>query len=423
LTLCLPPATAAPKENREKRHGPHASASPAPTTTDSGTAVSLASTGSRLISPEYFGGHVLGLLEKNIQGSGIATTWPQERPVSQRLWNTYGYNRVKGKYEGISWNNINTARGVYDWTLFDAVLEKHKAVGSTDLIYTFGYTPPWAAGGSTTYDKPPTNYSDLYTFARAVAQRAIYKGLPIRNWEVWNEPNNGAGTWTGTHQQMVQMAKVIRSGVKSVDPSYNVLTPSPQGNSTVWMNGFLAAGGGAYADTMAFHGYTSSNPETILSLISNYKKVFAAYGQSSKPVWDTEAMDLRTSDPALQARFLAIYYLLHKSAGVDRLYWYAYDADQGREWTHTSGLNAAGKAKLQVRSWMMGATVGQIGINGSVYSVPLTKDGKTFKAVWSAGGSTSYATGSYTKYTTLRGYTAPTYGKITIGKDPVLLRY
>lgn len=375
------------------------------------------------ISPSYFGGHVLGLLERNILGSGIATTWPQENPVTNRLWNTYGYNPTKGKYEGISWAEINTARGVYDWTLFDAVLEKHKAMGSTDLIYTFGVTPPWAAGGSTTYDKAPTNYSDLYAFARAIAQRAVYKGLPIRNWEIWNEPNSGAGSWTGTHQQMVEMAKAIYSGVKSVDPGSNVLTPSPQGNATVWMNGYLAAGGGAYADTMAFHGYTFSTPETILSLIQNYRNLFATYGQSGKPVWDTEAMDFRTSDPALQARFLGIYYLLHKSAGVDRLYWYAYDADSGRLWSHTSGLNAAGKANLQVRSWMLGATVGKWTVNGSVYSVPLTKDGKTFVAVWSAGGSASYATGNYTRYTTLQGQTGATNGAITLGNDPVLLSY
>lgn len=429
LAALIPPAQAASKD---KRGGTKASPSAPATTTpiseptataEPTTTAALASTSPGYIGPSYFGGHILGLLEKNIQGTGIATAWPQEKPTTHRLWNTYGYNPVKKKYEGISWNNINTAPGVYDWALFDAVLDKHKAMGSTDLLYTFGYTPPWAAGGSTTYDKAPTSYTYLYNFARAIAKRAVDRGVPIRNWEVWNEPNNGAGTWTGTHAQMVQMAKAIRSGVKSVDPSFNVLTPSPQGNSTVWMNGYLAAGGGAYADTMAFHGYTSGTPETILSLINNYKKVFAAYGQSGKRIWDTEAMDLRTSDPALQGRFLAINYLLHKSAGVDRLYWYAYDADQGRLWDHTSGLNAAGKAKLQVHAWMVGATVGTIGVSGSVYSVPLTKDGKTFKAVWNAGGSTSYATGGYTRYTTLRGYTAATNGKITIGKDPVLLSY
>lgn len=413
LTLFSLPSAA----HHRNGHGKGGNVSTPPPTTEPTPAPAVGTGG---IDSTYFGEHVLGLLEQNILGTGIPTTWPQWRPTTFRLWNTYGYNHVKGKYEGISWNNINTAKGVYDWTLFDKVLAKHKAEGTTDLIYTFGYTPPWAAGGSTTYDKPPTDYNDLYVYARAVAQRSIAMGMPIRNWEVWNEPNNGAGTWTGTHAQMVQMAKAIHAGVKSVDPSFNVLTPSPQGNATVWMNGYLAAGGGAYADTMAFHGYTFNTPETILSLISNYKAVFATYGQSGKPIWDTEAMDLRTSDPALQARFLAIYYLVHKAAGVDRLYWYAYDADQGKEWDHLKGLNAVGKANIEIHKWMLGATVGPLSVNGSVYSVPLTKDGKTSLAVWNAAGTSSYAT-SHTSYATLQGSTGPVSGSVTISPTPILL--
>ena len=75
---------------------------------------------STTIGSSYFGDHILGPLETNINGSGVATAWPSWSPTTVRLWNTYGYNSAKGVYEGISWTNINTAAGVYDWTLFDA---------------------------------------------------------------------------------------------------------------------------------------------------------------------------------------------------------------------------------------------------------------------------------------------------------------
>src|ERR1019366_9373099 len=174
------------------------------------------------------------------------------------------------------------------------------------------YTPAWAGGG-TSGDQAPSNMLYLNNFATAVAQRAIADGLPIKHWEVWNEPNNGAGTWTGTNAQMVTMAQTIYSAVKAVDPTNKVLTPSPQGNATTWMNNYLAAGGGDYADIMAFHGYTGSAPETIATLIDSYKSVYATHLQSSKPIWDTEAMNITTSDPTLQAKFLAVYYLLHQA--------------------------------------------------------------------------------------------------------------
>ena len=374
------------------------------------------------ITSAYFGTHILGPLERNINGEGIATAWPSWSPTTVRLWNTYGYSSTKGAYDGISWGSINTANGVYDWTVFDAMLAKHKAQGVTDLIYTFGYTPTWAGGG-TNKDQAPSDNTYLSTYATAVARRAIAQGLPIRNWEVWNEPNNGTGTWIGTNAQMVGMAKTIYDAVKAVDPSYKVLTPSPQGNATIWMNGYLAAGGGAYADIMAFHGYTSAAPETIITLIDNYKNVFATHGQSSKPIWDTEAMDLTTSDPTLQAKFLAIYYLLHQAKGVERLYWYAYDADQGIEWLYRTGLNPAGVADVQVHNWMLGAVPGPLSKEGTVYSLPLIKDGRTTLAVWNSAGPSAYASGSYTSYTDLQGVVRTISGNtVTVDKAPILLR-
>jgi len=221
---------------------------------------------------------------------------------------------------------------------------------------------------------------------------------------------------------MVTMAQAIYGAVKAVDPSYKVLTPSPQGNATTWMNSYLAAGGGAYADIMSFHGYTSSAPETIATLIDNYKKVYATYGQSAKPIWDTEAMDLTTSDATMQAKFVAIYYLLHHAKGVERLYWYAYDGDQGQEWSYTTGLNAAGIADVQIYSWMQGATRGSLSQSGTVYGLPLTKGGLPTLAVWNSAGSSSYATGAYTKYTDLQGTVRSiSGGTVSIGKAPILL--
>ena len=314
----------------------------------------------RTVEPSYFGLHVLGPVETNLGGGGVSTLWPSWSPTTVRLLNVWGYSTVQGKYSGLWWSGLNPAPGVYDWSLFDKVIAKLKAQGVTDVLYSFQGIPSWACGGCSGGDLPPTNDQDLTDFATAVARRAIADGLPIKFWEVWNEPNSGSGYWIGTTAQMVAMARTIYNAVKAVDPTNMVVTPPAQGNATAWMNGYLAAGGGAYADIMSFHGYTSSAPETIISLIDNYKGVFATYGQGGKPIWDTEAMDIGISNPIQEANFLAVYYLVHLAKGVERFYWYAYDGDQGQEWFYNTGINEIGIANIQLYNWMVGATLAPV---------------------------------------------------------------
>jgi hypothetical protein len=134
-------------------------------------------------------------------------------------------------------------------------------------------------------------------------------------------------------------------------------------------------------------------------------------------------MDLTTSDPTVQARFLAIYYLLHQVIGVSRLYWYAYDGDQGQEWFSTTGPGAVAIADTQVHNWMLGAVPGSLikSKGGTIYSVPLTKGSQTL-AVWNSAGPSAYSTGRYTHYTDIQGAVhLISGGTVTLGKAPILL--
>lgn len=374
------------------------------------------------VPSSYFGNHVLGPLETNINGTGVRLVWPSWTPTTIRLLNTYGFSTQQQIYTGTWWKAINTAPGVYDWTVFDAVLAKLKSNGVTDIVYSFQAVPQWACSCASG-DLPPTNMQNLTDFATAIARRAIAQGMAIRYYEVWNEPNSGNGYWHGTTAQMVTMAQTIYNAIKAVDPTYKVLTPAPQGNSTSWTEAFLAAGGGQYADIMSFHGYTSGPPEVIESLIDQYKAVYARYGQSGKPMWDTEAMDLLSNTNAAgHAKFLAINYLLHWVKGVERFYWYSYADDVGAQWSHQTGLNIAGQANIQVRNWMLGSVPGQLTKSGGVYTLPLTKNGVASLAVWNSVGPSVFSSGTYTQAIDLQGTTrAISGGSVTIGQAPILL--
>jgi hypothetical protein len=368
-------------------------------------------------STAYFGMHILGPLETNVNGSGVATLWPSWNPATVRLWNTYGYNSTQGKYTGIAWANINTSKGAYDWNLFDKVIAKFKAKGVTSLVYTIGNTPAWAGPANT---KRPTDLANIATFITQVSNRAISLGLPITSWEIWNEPN-ATDSWTGTTAEMVEIAKTVYNSVKSINGNYKVLTPSPQGYSTSWMDSYLSAGGGAYADVVAFHGYMGSNqPESIATLVDMYKNVEGKYGQDAKPLWNTEAMFWGAGENATeQSRFLAVTYLLCWIKGVERYYWYSWDQDWGKEWTETNGLNAVAKANQQIINWVQGATL-SLTVTGSVYEITVVKSGITSKIVWNSSGSSTYST-TFTKSTDLSGNVKTVSGSVSISKFPVLL--
>jgi polysaccharide biosynthesis protein PslG len=382
----------------------------------------VSSARAEVIPANYFGLTVNGPIEANIDGKGIALAWPSWSPTTMRLWDIYGDVSRTGKYKFLSWQSLQPFNGPPDWTLFDAILAKMTAERVTDLIYTFGYTPSWAAQAS---NLPPTDMRYLADFATAIAKRSAGR---IKYWEVWNEPNAQA-FWAGNTAQMVTMAQTIYDAIKAVDPTAQILTPTPQGNSVTWMRRFLKFGGGRYADIMSFHGYIGANDpaETIVTLIDRYKRIFAAYGQSAKPIWDTEAATLTPdNNPIAQSEFLAKYYLLHWSKKVSRLYWYAYDnKHHGTLWT-TGGLNAAGIAAREVKNWMLGATLTTpFARSGRVWSGTFSRaNGQTAIAAWTEADTASLSVGSsYRTYRDLAGNIHEiTDGSVPLTTSPVLIQ-
>jgi polysaccharide biosynthesis protein PslG len=277
---------------------------------------------------------------------------------SVRTWNS----------TGAAWPDISPAPGLYDWSSLDLILD-HAQSNGYDVLYTFGRTPRWASSKPDTPTPgyglgecaPPSNIQYWDDFVRELAVHAAGR---IKYWETWNEPQEfpPRGSYCGDIPTMVQLQRHGYEVIKSIDPTAMVLTPSPSGGvGPRWMAKFLDAGGGRYADIMAFHGYAEAEPESVLPIITNFMRVFAGGGQGSKPAWDTEAgwgEDRWLPDLDQQAAFLAKFYLLHWSTGVERFYWYAYDEPQwGTLWDATSGLRKAGVAYGEVRKWMMGATL------------------------------------------------------------------
>jgi len=135
-------------------------------------------------------------------------------------------------------------------------------------------------------------------------------------------------------------------------------THGPEGLN--WLNEFLSKGGGKSVDVIGYHLY-SPTPESMAQLAGQVRESMASHGVGSLPLWNTEfgwAKPKPFPSPELGAAYLARAYLLNWAAGVERLYWYAWD-NHGFVSIETTNADettptAAGKAYGVLWSWLVG---------------------------------------------------------------------
>jgi polysaccharide biosynthesis protein PslG len=353
--------------------------------------------------------------------------WPSVSFGTYRTWDTWN----------LSWKKVETSRGVYNWSNFDHWVDLAKQ-NNKDIIYTFGATPQWAAVNPNNTNcfygsgacEPPANMTDWEDYVRAVVTHSAGR---VKYWEIWNEPVD-VRYFNGSVTTLADMARRAYSIIKSIDPNAVVLTPCPTGGNSYgsnWLNTYFAAGGGNYADVVAFHGYWEYKPaESIITLVKNYKAVMSAYGLSNKPMFDTESGWGETSwlaDTSQRPAFVARHYLLHWSLGVSRYNWYAWDnGSWGTMWDPTAGILAPGVAYREVYKWMVGAVMSSAcaSSDNAQYTCGFTRaGGYQALAVWNTTGAKSFNVPTqYSQYRKIDGSVVAVTGPyITIDQNPILL--
>ena len=145
------------------------------------------------------------------------TSWPAVSPGSVRLWDA-----------GVTWREIETSPGVYNFAKLDAQVRAANARGA-EVTLVLGMTPDFyapAGGGRTSNPVDPASFTN---YVRAVVTRyspANWGGVRgIAAYQVWNEANV-TSFWTGTPLQMAQLTKATWNAVKSVDKGALVVGPA-----------------------------------------------------------------------------------------------------------------------------------------------------------------------------------------------------
>jgi hypothetical protein len=339
---------------------------------------------SRTIPPTFFGMHIHNSVYPS--RNGLVTPWPNVSVPTWRLWDSQ-----------VRWPDIEPTRGQWRFDLLDKYLALAEA-HHTEVLLPLAVTPQWAssqpdvkngwqAAGLTA---APTNIDDWRTFVKQVATHC--KGR-VHAYEIWNEPNLKQ-YWIGNTEELVALTREAHDVIKAIDPTAVIVSPSATTNGGIsWLAEFLHKGGSQYVDVVGYHLYVFPQPpEAIVGLIQRVKQTMLSNGAGDKPLWCTEVGWVEPKPfPAedLAAAYLARVYILSWAAGVDRLYWYAWDNHEGVSLQTTAPdsrtQKPAGLAYAIIQQWLSGARMDWCERTGDdTWSCKLDRNGAPQWIVWNS---------------------------------------
>jgi hypothetical protein len=200
------------------------------------------------------------------------------------------------------WYEIEPRPGVYDFAPLDAVIGEAAARGIAVLPFVYG-SPRWATGGEAA---PP-----LRGRARAAWQGALHrlvrrygpKGgfwrgrdrrLPIRRWQIWNEPNFLL-FWRPrpSPHDYAELLKGSASAIRAADPGATVIAAGVapvEGGITPWSflrRLYQQPGVRGAFDVLALHPY-APHVAWIATEIRFVRKLMVEAGDANTPLQLTE---------------------------------------------------------------------------------------------------------------------------------------
>lgn len=232
------------------------------------------------------------------------TVSPDER---ERMLSSIADTGVRVLRQPFHWSHFEHRPGEYDFGPYDVFVADAARHGIslmpvlTDPPEMYSTRPP---GGPLFWSYPPTSNTAFAAFARALVDRYGPTGtfwaehpevprLPIRAWQVWNEPNMRQ-YWGGrpSPEAYTAMLKEVGGAIKSADPGADVVSAglsfSP---SAMSMPKFLArmyrSGARGSFDSLAIHPYATA-PDLVTDLVRLARKELTKLGDRMRPIRVTE---------------------------------------------------------------------------------------------------------------------------------------
>jgi hypothetical protein len=396
-----------------------------------------ASTTTRVhVSDRFFGIH---------DGSGLA--YGRVGFGSVRLWDAQ-----------VTWSDIETSPGVYDWSRLDSLVRMAQE-HHTQVTLVLAMTPSFYAASRSSAPDDLRHYRD-YVRAVMTRYRSFEGQRGIIDYQVWNE-GNVQTFWTGTPHQLAELTRIVDQVRNQVDPAATVVAPSfavRLHSQRRWLSRYVSqhvAGRPVWhfydvnalsLYPMATYGDRTGGPEDAVAMLGGVRRRLAgAHVPDSMPLWATEInYGLPSGAPPghlaatpisedRQAANVIRTYLLAAAAGVSRVYWYRYDWNElpassgGGTLGNTllsdpldhSVVTPAGAALTTVERWLRGRLVGTHGRapcaadSRGTYTCTVRHHGGTRTILWNPFRQVTVDVPG-------RGADART-AKLTIGYHPVMV--
>jgi hypothetical protein len=196
------------------------------------------------------------------------------------------------------WPELQPGPGAFDFTASDAIVAAAAQRG-LPVLPVVQHVPAWVAVRPEDPLSPPNDPAAVQgLFAALVgrygpdgsfwSQRPDLPRIPIRAWQVWNEPNH-AGFWTEQPfaASYVQTLRAAATGIRSADPGATVVLAGLTNRSWIALRRLYDAGARGLFDAVALHPFTAQ-PRNVVRLIRLARRVMDEHGDGRLPVWITE---------------------------------------------------------------------------------------------------------------------------------------
>jgi polysaccharide biosynthesis protein PslG len=218
-------------------------------------------------------------------------------------------------------------------------------------------TPAWAARNPAKgVASPPRSAREFTAFLRVLIARYGTRGtlwsehpevraLPIRDWQIWNEPNF-RDFWSQQPfaKSFVPLMRASYRTVHKADPHARAILAGMANRSWTGLDRFYKAGGRGTFDAVALHPFTQK-PKNVVKVLRLARDVMRRHHDARTPVWVTElsfpAAKGKVDKPygfettqagqvkALRAslRSLAAH---RRKLRIERVFWYAWLTEESR---------------------------------------------------------------------------------------------
>jgi hypothetical protein len=293
---------------------------------------------------------------------GVTVDGPVQADTAAE-WDAMVAAGVETARVAVRWNELQPVAGApADFTALDAVVAAAASRG-LELLPVVQGTPAWATFGDHT--TPPADPATFAAFMRALvarygpdgtlwAERPDVRRIPIRAWQIWNEPNL-TRYWSQQPfaRSYVALLRAAYAAVHDADPGATVVLAGLPNESWTALKRVYRAGGAGHFDAVALHPYTR-RPRDVVRTVQYGRRVMRKHGDRKVPIWVTELswpaakgkvpnpVGFEVGDKGQAAKLGAALVRLKAARsrlGIGRVFWYTWlSAERGPSAFDWSGL-------------------------------------------------------------------------------------